>query len=250
MMNIGIDLGSRFIKIAEGTRFQLENTVDFYKKHIVRTGEAVSLNLDSFGIDTANAVITATGYGRNLLAFSNAETISEIKAHFYGAKRQTGEEDFTLVDIGGQDCKIIQVRQGYINDFVMNDKCAASTGRFIEQAAHILGIPMDEFMSAAENPCRLSDTCAVFCESEIVGLLAKGVKDKELAAGVNLSVARRIAPQLSRYRSAKVFASGGAAASKALLGFLGELSKIDLKTVDNTQFNGAIGCLSYRRGNG
>ncbi len=248
-MTIGIDLGSRFIKIAVLSNGKLDllhtDTVGFYKRNIRRANGQVSLDLSEFGLNAGESNIIATGYGRNLLSFENATTISEIKAHFYGAKTQCGESNFTLVDIGGQDCKVIQVRDGYINDFTMNDKCAASTGRFIEQAANILNIPIDVFMRQKDNPCKLSDTCAVFCESEIIGQLAKGTDATSLAAGVNLSVARRLAPHIKKHMSDKVFASGGAAASDALLYFLGELSGATIVPLANTGFNGALGCVEY-----
>jgi len=110
----------------------------------------------------------------NLLNFVNANVISEIKAHFKGAVYQTGENNFILIDIGGQDSKVIIVKDGYIEDFVMNDKCAASSGRFIEVAANILKIPIEKMGSYTENPVKLSSTCSVFAESEIIGKIAEG----------------------------------------------------------------------------
>jgi predicted CoA-substrate-specific enzyme activase len=245
---ISVDLGSRFIKIAvlkdEGYDFHIESTVEFYKRYIRRGSKGIYIDLDELGIDTQDASIISTGYGRYLMNFVNAETISEIKAHFFGAKAQTGENDFTLVDIGGQDSKVIQARDGYINDFSMNDKCAASTGRFVEQAARILDIPIDVFIQTSDSPAKLSDTCAIFCESELIGLLAQGEKVERLASGVNLSVARRMAPQLIRYKSNKVFAAGGVAASKAILGFLSELTRLEISPLPIPQYNGAIGGLN------
>jgi predicted CoA-substrate-specific enzyme activase len=248
MKKIAVDLGSRFIKIAVlkegGYDFHMESTVEFYKKYIRRGDKGVYIDLDDLGIETKDASIISTGYGRYLMNFVNAETISEIKAHFFGAKAQTGESNFTLVDIGGQDSKVIQARDGYINDFSMNDKCAASTGRFIEQAARILDIPIEEFIKASESPAKLTDTCAIFCESELIGLLAQGERIERLASGVNLSVARRMAPQLIRYKSDKVFAAGGVAGSTAILGFLMELTRLDIAPLPIPQYNGAIGGLN------
>ena len=133
MKNIGIDLGSRYVKKvkADGEKIEFErfDTVSFYKQFIKRDGDNTYIDVDKLGIDK-DYTITATGYGRNLMSFSNAEIISEIKAHFRGALRQTGDTDFILIDIGGQDSKVILGKEGYIEDFIMNDKCAASTGRF------------------------------------------------------------------------------------------------------------------------
>ncbi|MDR2883691.1 MAG: acyl-CoA dehydratase activase [Deferribacteraceae bacterium] len=250
MINLTLDLGSRFVKIAvqqgDTVTFTRKDTINFYKHNIDRTDDGkIAVNLDFLGVDTQSATILTTGYGRNLLQFSNTTAISEIKAHFHGAKSQTKEDNFTLVDIGGQDSKVIQVTDGYINDFTMNDKCAASTGRFIEQAANILDIPLSEFMECAESPVALSDTCAVFCESELIGKLAGGATDRSLAAGVNLSVARRLAPAIDRYSPTKIYASGGAAQSSALLHFLSELTTVNVEPLPDTQYNGVIGLLAY-----
>ena len=243
MIYTGIDLGSRFIKVLsfkDGSfKKQLYDTVTFYKKHIHRDGEKVSLVLE--GLEGG---LLATGYGRNLLSFDNVTVISEIKAHFYGAREQTKEENFVLVDVGGQDCKVIEVRDGFINDFTMNDKCAASTGRFMEQAAGVLEIPLEELQKATQNPLTLSDTCAVFCESEMIGHLAKGAHDLELAAGVNLAVAKRLAPQIKRYRPNTVYTSGGAA-SYGLSYFLSELIGVEIFPLKESQFNGALGAAVY-----
>ena len=249
MTNIAVDLGSRFVKIIargkDAEIFRLEDTVEFYKKNMKRRGEKVEIDIDFLGIDIKAARILTTGYGRNLLNFTNAGIISEIKAHFYGAKRQSGESDFVLVDAGGQDSKVIQARDGYINDFTMNDKCAASTGRFIEYAAKIVGIPFEEAAAATDSPVSLTDTCAVFCESELIGHIAHGASELHLAAGVNLSIARRIAPAVKKYNPKRVFASGGAAASSALITFLSELTGIKVEPLQNVQFNGAIGCIEF-----
>jgi predicted CoA-substrate-specific enzyme activase len=242
-MKVAIDLGSRFIKIAVGDQFTRMSTVEFYKNNIRRTADGVLVDLDFLGLDLAGATILTTGYGRNLLQFANTTTISEIKAHFYGAKYQTKEDNFVLVDIGGQDSKVIEVTNGYINDFAMNDKCAASTGRFIEQAANILDMPLEEFMTATHAPANLSDTCAVFCESELIGKIASGISALELAAGVNLSVARRLTPAIERYNADKIYAAGGVAESKALLHFISELTGRETLPLPNPQYNGAIGLL-------
>jgi predicted CoA-substrate-specific enzyme activase len=222
------------------------DTIEFYKRRIVRNGDNVGIDLSFIDYDPQNTQLLATGYGRNLLQFDNIEVISEIKAHFYGAKAQTSEQNFTLVDIGGQDCKVIDVKDGYINDFTMNDKCAASTGRFVEQAARILDIPMADFEIAIDSPISLSDTCAVFCESELIGRLARGATDMHLAAGVNLSIAKRLAPAIKKYRPHTIFMAGGAS-STALIHFIAELTGIEPHVLPEQQFNGALGCVHYMR---
>lgn len=246
MKKIGIDLGSRFVKIAVDDNGNIEfrriDTIEFYKKYIIRSASGTSINTEKLGF-ADGALITATGYGRNLMSFSNATIISEIKAHFKGAEKATGEPDFTLIDIGGQDSKVILSKGGVLEDFVMNDKCAASTGRFAENACNVLGITLDELSDSSCEPANLSSTCAVFCESEIIGLMASGAEVHAIAAGVNKSIARRLYPLIKPLLSDKVYASGGVAENKSLIKFLSELLQRQIIPIENPQFNGAIGCL-------
>lgn len=247
-MKLGIDLGSRFVKVAvqNGTdiTFHREDTVFFYKNRVKRDNGSVTIDLSAFGAEDG-AQITATGYGRNMLSFANANVISEIKAHYRGALETTGEKEFILVDVGGQDSKVIYVRDGYIEDFVMNDKCAASTGRFLENACRILDITLDDLAGMTAEPTKLSSTCAIFSESELVGKIAEGVSIESIGAGVNESIARRLYPLLRKYRHKKVFAAGGVASDRALIYFLSTLAETEIIPLPNPQFNGAIGCLQY-----
>lgn len=245
---VGIDLGSRFVKIAmfdgKNIKFLRYDTVDFYKKYIIRYADEIGINTKLIGIpDDCNVI--ATGYGRNLMSFKNASVISEIKAHFRGAMRSSGKENFILIDIGGQDSKVIWARNGYIEDFIMNDKCAASTGRFAENAASALGFTLKELGEMKENPADLSTTCAIFCESEIISLLASGTEPERIGAGINMSIAKRLTPLVKSYSSPHIFASGGAAENEAMLFFLSELVDREIKPIPQPQFNGAHGCLNF-----
>lgn len=247
-MKLGIDLGSRFVKIAlkdgDSVKFFREDTVHFYKNMVKRDGGDVLVDLSSYGAEP-DADIIATGYGRNMMSFANANVISEIKAHYKGALVSTGEQEFILVDIGGQDSKVIYVRDGYIEDFVMNDKCAASTGRFLENACRILDIELSELAYMTEKPAKLSATCAIFSESEIVGRIAEGVPVENIGAGVNESISRRLFPLIRKYRNKKIFAAGGVASNSAIIHFLSEMSGTDIKVIENPQYNGCLGCIHY-----
>lgn len=247
-MKIGIDLGSRFVKIAvkteEGIRFFREDTVFFYKNMVKRENGNVLIDLSSYGAED-DAGITATGYGRNMMSFANANVISEIKAHYKGALSSVDEDEFILVDIGGQDSKVIYVKNGYIEDFVMNDKCAASTGRFLENACRILDISLSELAEMTEEPVKLSATCAIFSESEIVGLIAEGVPVEKIGAGINESISRRLFPLIRKYRNKMIYAAGGVASNTAIIYFLSELSGLEIKVLENPQYNGCFGCIHY-----
>ncbi len=247
-MKLGIDLGSRFVKIAvqngEKIDFHREDTVFFYKNRVKRDESGVKIDLSAYNADE-NTIITATGYGRNMLTFANANVISEIKAHYQGALQSSGENEFILVDVGGQDSKVIYVRDGYIEDFVMNDKCAASTGRFLENACRILDISLEELSAMTENPVKMNSTCAVFSESELVGKIAEGIPMEHIGAGVNESIARRLFPLIRKYRHKKIYAAGGVAENRGLIRLLSEMAESDIQVIKNPQFNGCFGCLWY-----
>jgi predicted CoA-substrate-specific enzyme activase len=248
MDKIGIDLGSRFVKIAvlknEEMEFVRFDTVEFYKNHIKKEGNTIHIKTENLPIKNSRNIV-ATGYGRNLMNFANAKIVSEIKAHYKGAIVQTGLENFTLIDIGGQDSKVISVRDGYIDDFVMNDKCAASTGRFIENTCNILNIDMEYFAKCIDSPEKMNSTCAIFSESEIIGKIAEGCSIESIAAGVSESIARRICPLIKKFKNKMVIASGGVADVYAIRYFISKILGIEVVKLDNSQFNGAIGCIQY-----
>ncbi|MGA1846630.1 acyl-CoA dehydratase activase [Deferribacter abyssi] len=249
MNKLGIDIGSRFVKIAYYCKDDLIlkriDTIQFYRDCVKKNNGEMVVNLDKYVDNFYNKEIVATGYGRNVMSFRNAKIISEIKAHFKGALNQMNKDNFTLIDIGGQDSKVICVKNGYIEDFVMNDKCAASTGRFLENAANILGITLEELSAEVKNPVKLNSTCAIFSESEIIGKLAEGYKISDIAAGINESIARRIFPMIKRFKNQIYYASGGVASFYGIIFFLERFLDNKIVLVKNAQYNGAIGCLFY-----
>lgn len=244
----GIDLGSRYVKLALLRNGEITcrrwDTAEFYRSFVKRTDGGLVIDLNAAGLTGVDS-ITATGYGRNLLNFANANVISEIKAHFRGASEATGAKDFLLVDVGGQDSKVIYVKEGYIEDFVMNDKCAASTGRFLENACNILHIELEELAKMTANPVKLSSTCAIFSESEIIGKIAEGCTTEEIGAGVNESIARRLFPLMKKYKADKIYAAGGVASNEALIKFLSDMAGSPIEVLPECQYNGCMGCLYY-----
>ncbi|MDL2268180.1 acyl-CoA dehydratase activase [Desulfovibrio sp. OttesenSCG-928-G15] len=201
-----------------------------------RAGVAIS------AIHKANAV-TATGYGRVMLK-NETSVLSEITCHAAGARFHFPEAD-GVVDIGGQDSKAIRFSpDGAVEDFVMNDKCAAGTGRFIQMTATILGMDLNAFSAAAAKgkPAAISSMCAVFAESEIVGLLARETPPQDIAAGVVLSIAERTAGMSRRLalRGPCVF-SGGLAASCAMADRLSFVLGRKVLVPPQPQLTGALG---------
>lgn len=246
-MPCGIDLGSRVVKIidyADGAVRSMTgyDTVEFYKSFGRMEGPELSVAFERLGIPPGGPPPTVTGYGRNTIRVKGARTISEVKAHTLGAVHQTGLSDFTLIDIGGQDTKVISVSGGRMDDFIMNDKCAASSGRYIENMARILGMELDELSGCYENPVKLSATCAIFGESEIVQKITEGGPYREIAAGVNLTIVKRVLPMLARFPSGLIVFSGGVAKNRAVASMLASETGREVLTLAEPSFNGALGC--------
>ncbi|MCE5249083.1 acyl-CoA dehydratase activase [bacterium] len=243
---LGVDLGSRNVKLAlmkDGAVAFTDTveSIEFYRRFGVRSEAGFSIDLDALGFGAPERTV-ATGYGRMAAAITGAENISEITAHYLGAVFQTGLSDFTLVDIGGQDFKLMWVENGEIRDFVTNDKCAASSGRYLENMARVLGISLDEIGLYHDDPVQLSTTCAIFSESELIGLIVKGEPTERLAAGVNRSVVLRFLPFLDRMGDGLILLAGGVALNHAVVRMLGDMTGREVRVLDKPLHNGAIGC--------
>lgn len=250
MQYLGIDLGSRQVKLvlmseAGIVKSALWHTGKFYKQYARSQNGMLTLALEDLGISEPFIGVT-TGYGRNHLEFSGLTAINEIKAHGLGAVYQTGEKNFTLLDVGGQDVKVLKIRNGHIEDMNLNDKCAASCGRFLEQMAEVLDLNLSELIHMSESPVTLSSTCAVFCESELIGKMAEGLPASQLAAGVNLALYKRIEPLLKNFEDHLLWLSGGVAHSEALHKALRQRYE-SVKVLENPVFNGALGCCLYAK---
>ena len=247
MKTLGVDVGSRYVKLAaysgdEPVFAEMADTIAFYTA--CRTPAGLDLRrLDTFKNRPFDFDrIVSTGYGRYNVKLSGAEVISEIRAHALGATYQTGLSDFTLLDIGGQDTKVIRVRAGEVDDFVMNDKCAAGSGRYLENISRMLGVPPEEMGNHSQNPVELSVTCAIFGESEVIGNIAEGVAIGRICAGANLSVAQRLVALVRRFPSPAYVVTGGVAKNGAVLEFLSQKTGAAMTVPEHPVFNGAIGC--------
>lgn len=257
----GIDLGSRSVKLVciDGESFvngaamgqktltasRIHETAQFYRQYGRRAPEGMHIDFAALGLENV-AELTATGYGRNMIDVAGASVIPELKAHVLGAVWQTGLQDFTLLDLGGQDSKVIQVRKGKMTDFQTNDKCAASTGRYLENMAVVLGVSLETLASYDENPVELNATCAIFGESELIGRIAEGYGVAELAAGVNYTIYQRIRPMLKDLASKTLVFTGGVALGPAISQIISREMAVEVVTPAYPQLNGAIGCAVYR----
>lgn len=247
MRVLGIDLGSREVKIIlmEDNKIIQKrkiSTMSFYRDYCNFDGKVI-VDLEKLDIGQVDKAVS-TGYGRNNTDLRLFTPINEIKAHVYGAIYQTGLKDFILLDVGGQDVKVVKIEKGITSDLELNEKCAASCGRYLENMANVLEISLDDMSKHSENPVELNSTCAVFSESELIGKIAEGVSIERLCAGVNYSLYKRLHPLLSKFKGKKLVVTGGVASNAAMKKYLMKDYE-EIVTVDEPQFNGAIGCCYY-----
>jgi predicted CoA-substrate-specific enzyme activase len=248
-MKAGIDIGSRSIKIyfeINGNPIRKKiDTISFFKNYLSSDNDMLKIeNNDLFNGYHPDEII-ATGYGKLATNIKTTKTISEIIAHAVGAMESTGEKNFILVDIGGQDTKVIKISDCNVVDFQMNNKCAAGSGRYIENMAQILGLSISDISSRVKNPIRIDSTCTTFGESEVLGKFFEDNSIENIAAGINEAVARRLIPMIRKYNSNTIFVSGGVANNSAVISFLSTGLSLDVKRIDFPDFNGAYGCYKY-----
>ena len=188
--------------------------------------------------------LVATGYGRRLVRRADG-VVTEITCHARGAFRALGHGG-TLVDVGGQDSKVIGLSpQGQVLDFAMNDKCAAGTGRFLENTSRRLGVELDrlgEVALSAEGEATLSSTCTVFAESEIVSLLAHGVAAEPILKGLHRALVQRLVAMIrSVGLTPPLILSGGVARNPAIARLLEAETGETVLVPPHPQLMGAYG---------
>jgi predicted CoA-substrate-specific enzyme activase len=249
---LGIDLGSRSVKIVQMEQDKLIktaifDTISFYRQYRHIEKGKLSIDFSALGFEDF-AQVVATGYGKITVQVDGAEYLPEIQAHVFGAVFQSKETDFTLLDIGGQDTKVVKVRNGRAVDFLTNDRCAASSGRYVENMAAILGISLEEMGTFSEDPAELNSTCAIFGETEIIARIVEGSPTPSLAAGVNYSLYKRCATMLDRLNSDLIILSGGGALNNALTRIISRERNCKVQSLKYPQLNGAIGCCVYGSG--
>lgn len=242
---LGLDFGSRYVKLVhtqgeKGWGRRRLDSLTFYRDYLERKEGRLHIRWERLGLP-APAALVATGYGKNLLK-DHFPTITEIRAHFLGACSLNGRQDFVLLEMGGQDTKVLYIKGGRVFDFLTNDRCAAGTGRYLENMARFLKMPLPQFAAAWEDPVDISHTCAIFGESELVGHLLEGTAPARIAAGVNASVARRAQLMVRRYSCATLVFVGGVARNRAVVRLLQHGSGLQILVPPFPQFIGALGC--------
>jgi len=192
--------------------------------------------------------VIGTGYGRYKVTFGN-EQVTEISCHARGASALFPGTR-TVLDIGGQDTKAIRIgADGRVLDFAMNDKCAAGTGRFLGAASFVLELPLSDLASLAlksTNPVRITTTCTVFAESEIINHLAKGRLPEDVLMGMHEAIAKRCSSLVRRVGlEEEVAFTGGVSRNRAMVQILEEILETRLNVSADSHFAGALGAALF-----
>lgn len=251
MYVLGIDIGSTASKAVV-----LTDGMKIFSKAVVSHGTGTIgpnqvyekvLSQNNLTKDDISRILV-TGYGR--FSFDDADSQkSEISCHAKGITFISSEVR-TIIDIGGQDVKVIRLNdKGMILNFVMNDKCAAGTGRFLDNMAKILNVEtsqLSDISEGAKEVVNISSTCTVFAESEVISKLANNTRVEDLVAGIHKSVVKRVASLAYRNGIVKEVAmSGGVALNKGLVKSLSEEIKMDIIVHEDCQFAGALGAALF-----
>lgn len=248
---LGIDIGSTSSKCVI-----LSDGKEIASSAIVAKGagtDGVEIVLEKtlgelgLSLDDMSAVIS-TGYGRN--SYDRADkTMSELSCHAKGGAFIFGDIR-TIIDIGGQDAKVLRIdKNGQLQNFVMNDKCAAGTGRFLEVMANVLHVNLDDFGkydAEATERTPISSTCTVFAESEVISCLANNAEIKNIIHGIHYSVASRVASQAKRIGvEAPVVMTGGVSRNSGVVRALENELNTSIAVSDDSQLAGALGAAIY-----
>lgn len=245
MYSIGIDIGSVCTKGAVYDGVNLFTDVIPTGWNLRESGDIILrrlMNISCIKTDDPH-FITATGYGRDSIASADKK-ITEITCHARGA-HFFNPQTRTVIDVGGQDSKAIAVgEKGQVIEFIMNDRCAAGTGRFLQVMSHVLGSEVDELEELARGaePAEINSMCAVFAESEVISLLARGISKESIAAGILESISGKIIHLTGRVRIADhVIFTGGVSQNSVIRKSLGRRIGLEITTHPQAQFAGAVG---------
>ena len=247
MITAGVDVGAATAKtviVADGE--MLSHAVIPTGHSVARAAEEVTKEaLRLAGLSMADlGLIISTGYGRNGVAFAS-RTASEIICHARGVNFLIPAAR-TVIDIGGQDSKVIRVREdGNVGDFAMNDKCAAGTGRFLEVMAGVLGLDIEEMgpvSLTSQDPCLISSTCTIFAESEVVSLRAEGRSREDLICGIHRAMSHRVAIMAKPVGlKQEVVFTGGVAKNIGMKSALEKEIGLKISVPEEPQIIGALG---------
>ena len=242
MYQVGIDIGSSAAKVAVIKDGQVVETMlkdtGFSSRKIA---DEIYSELEAMGITKENAKYVATGYGRISVPYAD-DVVTEITCHGKGAHFLFGENG-TVIDIGGQDTKGISLKNGRVMKFIMNDKCSAGTGKFLEVMTNRLGLTQDELSTLARkgNPIEISSMCTVFAESEVISLIGKGTSREDIAFGVVESVVKKVVQLIAQVKADKYYLTGGLCDDEYMVERLSKALGAPVETHPLARYAGAIG---------
>ena len=248
---MGIDVGSTASKCVI-----MKDGAEIVAKSLVAVGTGTSGPARAIAEVLENAQMTreqmdfvlATGYGRNSLDGLADMQMSELSCHAKGAAYLFPDVR-TVIDIGGQDVKVIEIENGQMRNFVMNDKCAAGTGRFLDVMARVLEVRVEDLGDLGDKSTKeigISSTCTVFAESEVISQLAAGTDKCDIIAGIHRSVAGRVSGLCNRVGVRdRVVMTGGVAQNHGIVQALENQLQHEIFTSPLTQYNGALGAALF-----
>ena len=245
---LGTDIGASTVKVVllDGDRYVMQRALGpagYGAQDVAqRLVEEVLTKHSIRRADVSFAVVT--GYGRVRFTGADAD-VSEISCHARGA-HHLHRETQTVIDIGGQDSKVIRLTSaGRVADFAMNDKCAAGTGRFLEVMATALGVAVErlgEISQQSDAPVAISSTCTVFAESEVISHVSRGASREDIAAGLHEAIAARTVGLAGRVVvSPPVLLTGGVAHNVGMVAALERQMGLPITVPPGPEFAGALG---------
>ena len=256
MNYIGIDIGSTCAKtvVLNEKKEIIQEFVQPTGWSSVDTAEEIHQKLELAGINLSDdsSCCVATGYGRISVPYAD-KTVTEITCHALGAVHLFQQPDPTVIDIGGQDVKILHIENGAMVNFQMNDKCAAGTGRFLDVMARVLEVKVSDLAmlgAMSTKEVAISSTCTVFAESEVISQLSMGTNKCDIINGIHNSVASRVVGLAHRVGVVdRVVMTGGVAQNTGVVKALEKQLGHEISTSPLTQYNGALGAalFAYQR---
>lgn len=241
-MQIGLDIGSTMTKcvVMDGDRL-LETILTPTGFSSVDTAERIAAELAARGYDVSASPVVATGYGRIAVPYATKK-VTEITCHGLGAAYLFAD-DGVVVDVGGQDTKVIQLVDGKVKKFIMNDKCSAGTGKFLEVMANRMGVSQQRMaeLAAAGEPTAISSMCTVFAESEVISLVGRGEPLENIANGVIDSVVGRVTTLVRGVPGDTYFLTGGLCENAYVIDQLADKLGKPVASRPEARYAGAIG---------
>lgn len=250
MNYLGIDIGSTSIKTAI-----LSKDGDILHKNVIDTNwdsnkkaSDLLIEIKKYGFDTEDMKIVATGYGRVGIDYAD-KSVTEISCHAKGANYIFDKQNATVIDIGGQDTKIIALQDGKVQDFLMNDKCSAGTGKFLQIMANTMEMSLSDMCELARtgDNVEISSMCTVFAESEVISLIAKGTPKKDIAKAIIFSMANKVKSLSSRLStdSEIIYLTGGLCELDYVIEVLSNLLEKKVISSPYARYAGAIGAALF-----